>query len=186
MNADENERYGTVTEPAAIRFERIVRGPVERVWAYLTESERRGRWLASGHMEPAVGGSVELVFRHANLTPHDETPPARYADLGDGARFTGRVTVWDPPHRLAYTWAESWGDESEVTFELTPRKDGRVLLVLVHRRIPEAHMTSVAAGWHTHLAILVHKLEGAEPPPFWSTHERLESVYGERVSQASS
>lgn len=29
--------YGVVTEPDAVRFKRVLPGPIERVWAYLTE-----------------------------------------------------------------------------------------------------------------------------------------------------
>ena len=42
--------YGTITEAGAIRFERLLPGPIERVWAYLTDppsagpGSRRGRW----------------------------------------------------------------------------------------------------------------------------------------------
>jgi uncharacterized protein YndB with AHSA1/START domain len=48
--------YGVVTEAGTIRFERVLPGPIERVWAYLTESKERGKWLASGEMDLRVGG----------------------------------------------------------------------------------------------------------------------------------
>ncbi len=51
--------YGVVTESGTVRFERVLPGPIERVWAYLTESEKRGKWLATGNMELRVGGRVE-------------------------------------------------------------------------------------------------------------------------------
>jgi hypothetical protein len=44
-------------------------GPIERVWAYLTESEKRGKWFVSVPMELSARGRVEPHFRHANLTP---------------------------------------------------------------------------------------------------------------------
>lgn len=34
--------YGVVTEPGTVRIQRVLPGPIERVWAYLTESEKRG------------------------------------------------------------------------------------------------------------------------------------------------
>ena len=58
--------YGIVTEAGAVRFERLLPGPIERVWAYLTEPEKRGTWLAAGPMELRVGGRVELNFHHAS------------------------------------------------------------------------------------------------------------------------
>ena len=43
--------YGVLTEPATLRIERLLPGPIERVWAYLTESDLRRKWLAAGEMQ---------------------------------------------------------------------------------------------------------------------------------------
>lgn len=169
--------HGTVTEPGTIRFERLLPGPIDRVWAYLTDPEKRGTWLAAGPMELRDGGRVELRFRHADLTPHAETVPDKYRRCEDGVSLQGRVSRCEPPRALSYTW----GGDSEVTFELTPRGED-VLLVLTHRRLDRAGMVSVASGWHTHLAILAARLGGTVPPPFWATHERLEAEYGRRLA----
>ena len=59
--------FGVVTEARTLRIRRVLPGPIERVWAYLTESEKRGRWLAAGPMELRVGGRVELTFRNTDL-----------------------------------------------------------------------------------------------------------------------
>ena len=173
--------FGVVTQARTIRFERLLPGPIERVWAYLTESDKRGRWLACGPMELRVGGRVELNFRHADLTPHVEQPPEKYRNLADGFTTHGRVTRCDPPRLLAYTWDEQSEVASEVTFELRPQGD-HVLLVLTHRRLGDrATMISVAGGWHAHLAILLDHLNGRAPQPFWSTHARLEAEYDKRL-----
>jgi uncharacterized protein YndB with AHSA1/START domain len=171
--------YGTITEAGAIRFERLLPGPVERVWAYLTESDKRGKWLASGAVEPRVGGQVELHFQHADLSPRKEPVPDKYRDLECGATFTAEVTRWEPPRLLSHTWT----DGSEVTFELAPQGE-QVFLVLTHRRLPPTKMLSVAGGWHTHLGILVDNLNGSVPRPFWSTHARLEAEYERRIQAA--
>ena len=42
--------YGRLIEPATLKIERLLPGPIERVWAYLTESDLRRQWLASGEM----------------------------------------------------------------------------------------------------------------------------------------
>lgn len=179
---DGREEHGTATGPGTVRIERRLPGPVERVWAYLTESEKRGRWLAPGGMEPRAGGAVELRFRHADLSA-EKQPPARYAAMAEGHVVHGTVTRWEPPGLLAYTWGDG-GEDSEVTFELTPR-DGEVLLVVTHRRLrSRGEMASVAAGWHAHLGILLDRLEGREPRGFWSTHARLEAEYAERLAAA--
>src|SRR5918996_4996121 len=106
--------FGVVPEARTVCIRRVLPGPVERVWAYLTESEKRGRWLASGPMELRVGGRVGLHFRHADLTPHVEQPPEKYRNCADGVTTSGRVTRCDPPRLLSYTWAE----QSEVASEV--------------------------------------------------------------------
>ena len=60
--------FGVVTEARTLRIRRVLPGPIERVWAYLTELEKRGRWLAAGPMELRVGGRVELTFRNSELS----------------------------------------------------------------------------------------------------------------------
>ena len=172
--------YGTITEAGAIRFERLLPGPIERVWAYLTESEKRGAWLASGPMELREGGAYELVWNHAALTTPDDRPPARYADA-DGFRMVGRVLRADPPRLLVHEWNEPDGSSSEVEFALAD-EDGKVRLILTHRKLPSrAMMVGVAGGWHAHLSILQARLEGVAPPPFWATHGRIEPEYEDRI-----
>jgi uncharacterized protein YndB with AHSA1/START domain len=171
--------FGTITEAGAIRFERLLPGPIERVWAYLTDADKRGKWLASGAVQPWVGGKVELHFRHADLSPQAEKIPDKYKQYENGAGFTAEVTRWEPPRVLSHTWA----DGSEVTFELTVQGEN-VLLVLTHRRLTPSEMRSVAGGWHTHLGILVDHLNGRTPQPFWTTHARLEAEYERRIAAA--
>ncbi len=168
--------YGVVPEKGTVRFQRVLPGTLERVWAYLTEPELRGKWLASGPMELRVGGRVELQFLHASLSPHVEPTPARFKHFENGCTQEGRVTRCEPPRVLAYTW----GGDSEVTFELTPHQE-EVLLVLTHRRLNPGDMVSVASGWHTHLGILVDHARGAVPAGFWSTHARMEAEYQQRL-----
>jgi uncharacterized protein YndB with AHSA1/START domain len=175
-----SQEFGVATAPDTVRLERRLPGPVERIWAYLTDSELRGKWLATGAMEPRVGGRVELHFEHARLSEVIESVPAKYAgqEVSDVA---GRVVRWEPPRVLAYTWGESHGGESEVTFELTPLGD-EVQLVVTHRRLANRdQMTSVAAGWHAHLGILIDHRAGRPPKGFWETHTHLEAEYDRRL-----
>jgi uncharacterized protein YndB with AHSA1/START domain len=174
------EEFGVVTAPRTVRLARLLPGPIERVWAYLTEPEKRGVWLASGPMEMRVGGSVRLDFRHADLSA-EKTAPAKHREYEGGVSQYGHVTRLDPPHLLAYTWNEKGGSASEVTFELTAQGE-RVLLEVTHRLLPDREqMVSVAGGWHAHLGILMDRLEGREPRPFWSTHAALEKEYEKRI-----
>jgi uncharacterized protein YndB with AHSA1/START domain len=173
--------YGVVTEPGTLRLERTLPGPIERVWSYLTESDKRAQWLAGGAFDLRQGGRVELTFHNSDLSPNREPTPERFKEY-DRATFEGRITRCEPPRLLAYTWAESWGSPSEVTFELTPR--GRdVHLVLTHRRlVTREALVNVAGGWHTHLGILIDVLDGREPPGFWSTHAKIEAEYERRIA----
>jgi uncharacterized protein YndB with AHSA1/START domain len=173
--------YGIATAPDAVRIERLLPGPIERVWDYLVDPRLRATWLAAGALEPRVGGAVELAFHHATLTPDDDAPPAKYADLCDGARMQGRITRFEPPHRLAYTWGEAEGADSHVLFELSARGE-RVQLVVTHTRLPSREqMLSVAAGWHTHLDILRDRLADRAPQGFWHRHTALEAEYDRRL-----
>jgi uncharacterized protein YndB with AHSA1/START domain len=38
----------TLIEPGTVKMERLLPGPVERVWAYITESDKRAKWLCAG------------------------------------------------------------------------------------------------------------------------------------------
>ena len=48
--------YPEVLSPSEIRFQRLLPGPIETVWSYLTDARKRGEWLASGPMDLRVGG----------------------------------------------------------------------------------------------------------------------------------
>ena len=41
MNDIGTSKMGTSTEPGTVRLERLLPGPIERAWAYLTESDKR-------------------------------------------------------------------------------------------------------------------------------------------------
>lgn len=176
-------KYGSMIEPGTIQFERLLSGPIERVWDYLTKSELKGKWLAAGEVEPRVGGKVELHFKHNNLSETDDPIPEKYKNMEDGAYFEGKVTKWEPPRLLSYTWGEDTGAESEVTYELIPKDDNVVLLRLTHRKLGDDRdmLIGVGAGWHTHLGILADRLEGKNPKGFWSVHNKMEKAYAQRI-----
>jgi Activator of Hsp90 ATPase homolog 1-like protein len=84
--------FGVVTEARTLRIRRVLPGPIERVWAYLTESDKRACWLAAGPMELRVGGRVELTFRNSDLSAHAESPPEKYKQYeGAGSRVASPV-----------------------------------------------------------------------------------------------
>lgn len=172
---EQQEKYGKVIAPNTIRFERLLPGPIERVWAYLTESEKRSKWLASGAMDLRVGGDVELFWLHTNLdTTKPDDPPEKYKN---GHTMKATITRCEPPHVLGYTWGARAEALSEVVFELSKR-DSEVLLVLTHHRLPNQNdLLGVSGGWHTHLDTLVEHLNGRTAPAFWDRHAVLSAEY---------
>jgi uncharacterized protein YndB with AHSA1/START domain len=174
------DEYGTSPVAGTVRLERMLPGPIERVWSYLTESEKRGKWFASGPMELRAGGKIEFHFHNSQLAPDSGPPPEKYKEC-EGMVSYGSVTRYEPPNVLSFMWGEGQGDDSEVTFELTER-DEEVLLVVTHRRLSNrTEMVSVASGWHVHIGILIDQLNGREPKPFWSALEKLEAEYDKRL-----
>jgi uncharacterized protein YndB with AHSA1/START domain len=166
--------YGALIEPATLKIQRRLPGPIERVWAYLTESDLRRQWLAAGPMEMKAGATFEFVWRNDELTtPRGERP----SGFSEEHRMEGQITELDPPRKLAVTWGSTGG----VSFELEPRgKD--VLLTVIHRRVTDRSMLlKVSAGWHMHLDILLARLAGTEPSPFWDGWSRLEKEYEQRM-----
>ncbi len=162
----------TSTEQATVRLERLLPGPIERVWAYLTDAEKRKTWFAGGVFDLRVGGKADLHFDHSILS--SEKTPDDYR--GKKFDFSEKITRLDPPRLLSYTFAHG-GPESEVTFELETRgKD--VLLVLTHVRIVDRKTKiGLASGWDAHVCILLDRLNGVEPRPFWTTHAKLKAEY---------
>jgi uncharacterized protein YndB with AHSA1/START domain len=167
--------FGVVTEPGTVRMERVLAAPVERVWSYLTNPEKRATWLAGGPMDLRVGGNVELQFDHARLSA--EPTPERFRQYMNGHTVRGRITACNPPNELRFTWGEGDATVSEVTFILTAH-GAQTRLVLTQRRLADRNETvSVASGWHAHLGILDDRLCNRAPRLFWSTHTALETEY---------
>lgn len=176
----DNAAFGEFTAPAEVRLVRVLPGPIERVWEFLTDPAKRALWFCGGELEQKPGGKVVFAMHHKNLAP-DEKPPAKFAHVQDpGVTFEGRVLRCEPPRLLAYTFGDK---DSEVTFELTPHGK-QVQLVLTHltRGEERKDLRNYATGWHTHLAILVAVAAGAPRPPFWSLFAKTEARYEKILS----
>lgn len=167
-------RHGTISEPATLTIQRLLPGPIERVWNYLTDSELRRKWLASGVMEMKQGSGFELTWHNDELT----NPPGNKPDgFGKEHSMKCEITVLEPPRKLAFSWGRSGG----VSFELEPKGE-RVLLTLVHRRLPDQEsLLNVSGGWHAHLDVLAARLENREPAPFWDEWTERKKEYAARI-----
>jgi len=172
-------QYGERLDATTIRFERLLPGPIERVWEFLTDSDKRARWLAAGEAELTVGGDVELHFRNSSLsTQPDIDPPGKYSEMPETVSFSGTVTRCEPPNVFAHTWT-FFDEDSEVCYQLEEQGD-RVRLVLTHRKLGKDQVLSVSGGWHTHLDILADILDGRDARPFWKSHTANEAEYERR------
>ncbi|AWM87625.1 SRPBCC family protein [Microvirga sp. 17 mud 1-3] len=169
------DTYGVLTEPATLTIQRLLPGPIERIWSYLTQSDLRRRWLAAGEMEMSVGAPFEFVWRNDELSdPPGQRPPG----FPEEHRMQARITELDPPRKLAITWGTTGG----VSFELEPQGN-EVLLTIIHRRVPDRSvLLNVSAGWHMHLDLLAAAVKGEKPTrPFWEGWSRLKAEYDRRL-----
>ena len=167
--------YAIVSDTDTVRLQRVLPGPIERVWQHLTDAGLRRQWLAGGdNVQPRPGTSFELVWRNDELTD----PPGKHPDgFGDEHRLQSRVIECDPPRRLAFTW----DGDSDVAIDLEPRGD-KVLLTLVHRHLGSRNRVLMhGAGWHAHLDLLVDRISGRRPEPFWDSWIALKADYDARL-----
>ena len=159
---------GQLQTESSVRFERVLPGPIERIWDFITGSEQLSGWLGGEcAIEPRAGGAVSL----------------------SGSHIRGVVTQWRPPRVLAYTWnvfapgaTESSLPESYLTIALQPY-GGDVRLALVHRPIVEGFEGLSLMGWHTLLDMLDALVRNETPPAREAIMERNRARYG--VEQAT-
>ena len=107
-------------------FERILPGPIERIWDYLWDGKKRGEWFASGPMPTRVGEPFEMRFKHSELSPHTAEPPERMREMDRNGHGSANVLLaYEPPRRLAFTFGAEKDPMrvSEVEFRLRPEGD---------------------------------------------------------------
>lgn len=169
------DNHGVVGEEATLTLERLLPGPIDRIWSYLVDSDLRRLWLAAGAMEEKVGAPVDLVWRNDELT---DPPGTRPDGMGEEHRMTCEVLEYDAPYRLAI----SWGSTGGVTFTLQ-EQESEVLLTITHRRVTDpAVLLNVSAGWHAHVDVLEAKLRGTNATPHWDNFTRLRGEYAARLA----
>lgn len=159
-------KKGELSHVACVTFVRRLPGPIETVWAHLTQADLLPTWYGDdGLIEPRAGGRVSL----------------------SGGHIRGVVTQWRPPTKLIYTWnvfdpadppdAASDYPESYPSFDLRAEGD-EVVLTFTHLPIPEPFVPQNAMGWHTMLDILEGKLRTGVSPDRASFFAKNASVYG--------
>jgi uncharacterized protein YndB with AHSA1/START domain len=161
MNPD-----GQLKKVAMVQFERMLPGPIERVWEFLTDTKKLPGWCGDGTIGPRAGGAVSLM----------------------GGHVRGIVTQWRPPRRLAHSWnvfnpgdAESPYPESYLTIELEAR-GSEVALRLTHFPVLERFEKQNAMGWHTFLDMLDAAARGNPTEPRQAYMQRNAARYGVDLS----
>jgi|HubBroStandDraft_1064217.scaffolds.fasta_scaffold08230_7 uncharacterized protein YndB with AHSA1/START domain len=157
---------GRLIAPGTLQFERLMPGPIERVWDYLTKTELLATWFMPGTIGTRVGADVSFEFG-----------------------MIGTITAYEPPRLVEYTWNEAESSvgaviDALVRWELREQGD-RVLLILTHSRMPAASISGFGAGWHAGLAGLAEQLDGTEPSPDDNDYTALEARYAELVTAGS-
>jgi uncharacterized protein YndB with AHSA1/START domain len=140
---------------SALRFERLYRHPVERVWRAVTEPQEMAQWFPSEvEGRRAVGAALVFADEAQRAAAREAGEPTR----ADGPELRGTVVAYEPPRLFSFTW----GGEL-LRLELAPDGDG-TRLVFTHVLSHESVAARNGAGWHACLAGLDRLLAAPEPP----------------------
>jgi uncharacterized protein YndB with AHSA1/START domain len=140
----------------ALRYERHLRHPVERVWAALTQPAELVGWLGEADVDLVPGGRVEIGWLNSD-------------DEGNTAVARGSITALEPP-RLLELDTDIHG---LLRWELEPEGDGCVLRFTTVTPAPDEFLTKVLAGWAIHLDHLEDALDGHPVDwPAWTMDTR--------------
>ncbi len=154
----------------AVRIERVLHAPPDRVFRAFLEPELLRQWIAPDDLDvdrvtvdARIGGLIEVFHsRHGEST----------------GRFEGRFVKIDPPRELVYHWAFV-GTEPEkgeyfdtlVQVQLRPSPDGGTHVTVVHERLEELRRGApqiyprLVPGWENCLDKLERAARGASGRP---------------------
>ena len=168
---------GVLRDLHTVEFKRLIPGPLELAWEFLTKREKLKTWFADVTLEPRLGGAVDVHF-----------DPDTCGGCSAGVR--GVVREFRPPHVLAFSWiqlkAQPDGsmqerDEGEVRFELAARGD-KVLLTLLHSRLSTDELIGHSAGWHAYLQNLEALMSERGRIDFMATARRVRPGYEDQLA----
>jgi uncharacterized protein YndB with AHSA1/START domain len=151
VNAD----LQTINGRPALRFERHLAHPVERVWRAVSEPAELGRWMpAAAAWTPKLGEVFELGGQ------------------------PGQITELDPPHVIAWTFGTD-------LFRFVLRAEGDGCALVFTHVLGDAQLAAqTAAGWECYLDRLDAQLAGEylseerAHEPVGERHERYAARYG--------
>lgn len=155
---------------SGLRYVRRYPHPVDRVWRAITDSDQLRYWMPCDIVgERAAGAAITLPFWPAHVEKYGIDEPA----------LSGRIEIWEPPRRFAWTWG---GDL--LIFELSGVDDGTELVFTTWPEDSDlAGIVSTAGGYHICLAELAVLLDDGSAPAMTEVDTiafRLETTYRER------
>jgi uncharacterized protein YndB with AHSA1/START domain len=168
---------GSILDSHTVEYRRLLPGPIELVWDYLTKPELLKTWFNGVMLEPRVGGAIEVRFTE------------RKGECGT-AGVHGVIRAFRKPHSFAFSWVQQRrqpdgsikaSDEGEVRFELQERGD-KVLLTLRHAGIPAHELPNYGGGWHAYLDNLDSHISGAGPIDVMETFRNLRPRYEDKAA----
>jgi uncharacterized protein YndB with AHSA1/START domain len=169
---------GSLLNSHTVEFKRLLPGPIELAWDYLTKPELLKTWFADVTLEPRVGGAVDVRFGTAGCG----------GSAGGAGGVHGTVREFRPPRVIAFSWIQQrWqqegkaSDRCEVRFELA-EKGEKVLLTLLHSGLPMGELTPHSAGWHAYLDNLDSVISGRGAVDFMAIFRQLQPKYEERLA----
>ncbi len=147
-------------DTVGVRFERRLGHPPERVWRAITEPEELAAWFPD---------TIEGEF-----APGSEVRFPKFVEMGLPA--VGKVTEFDPPRLLAFSWGTS-----VLRFELEPAGEGCRLVFT--DALPREESAKNAAGWEVCLdgleALLAGEGATQEAGDHWTElHEHYAAEFG--------
>ncbi len=159
---------GAREEEVAVRIERVLHAPPDRVFRAFLDPKLMRQWITPDDLdldritvEPRVGGRIEVWHSQHGVST---------------GKFEGRYVKLDPPRELVYRWAFV-GTEPEkgeyfdtlVTVRLRPWGDGQTQVHVVHERLAELRkgaphiLPRLVPGWENCLDKLDRAVGGVPP-----------------------
>lgn len=141
-------------EGVVVRFERLWKHSVQKVWSYLTDNDKLKLWFPELEvMELDTGGVIRF-------------------DMQDGTFEEMNITEVQANSVLEFTWGEDL-----VRFELYPETEGCRLLLLESIGRVTSHTPKDVAGWHICLHVIEELLDGRAVEPRTEEWQRWYEKY---------
>ena len=157
-----------------LEIRRVLNGPIERVWKYLTDGELRMLWFCGGETATTPGGAIEFAFDHRRLS--ETGPPEKYAD-SNVVDMRGEILIYEKPTKLKFTWDEMHVDGASTVTILLKDLGGKTELHLIHEDLVPEIQPGVQGGWHAHLDLLSDLMNDRPARDFWVHFNALEAAY---------